>query len=533
MNHNISINITGTYQRRKRSFLSRLYTEYEINTILDGKDSYRVFRRYKEFSSLNSEIEEILAENAITLPKFPKKIFNKLSAAVISERRANLELWLQEASGHTELLLPLSKFLNVPTDGFEIVSTNRQNSVSQDENLIVEFSTKVTSESRNRYRALEEFEWQFFSKRRLVRNEYFAILLNVLIPLCGLDNIGCKALDILTKLISSDRFWDFNKVKQELVKLGPDFLSKMKLNDHLMRRIHGESQCLAYEILKVLDENFQLAKDNFGLNIVLNNDLEALEAFDEWGSEKTICKSLPKILSHGSLDWRRLKCNERDSEIFYRLINKELAIKCEVNLETTVQRLISIITVPEERKKWDNKLIEMSKFELPEGQAGYHFLYNYEHTMYELNSIYTIRETDDYTLVQFKHTSSYTFNMAAINGIVESSYLIEKMENSESLLKEDSEEILEPVNKVEKLKLTWSSHFCDRCSKMFLSDLVDESDNYRQSIHQFIVAAEKREEKTNRTRINSMAAALERKQLAKRQAPLSLFNLDRSSSNVA
>lgn len=159
-----------------------------------------------------------------------------------------------------------------------------------DEELIFDFTTRLNTDSRNKIKALDDFEWNFFSKRRSVRSELISFLLKTIIPLCGLNNIGNKAMDIIAKLTSRDRYREYQTVIKELVKIDPEILCEMRLNEHLTKKSHGDCQPQAFHILQILAENFRSNRSETLVISILNHDQEAFDIFHNWENEQFVIK---------------------------------------------------------------------------------------------------------------------------------------------------------------------------------------------------------------------------------------------------
>ena len=83
-------------------------------------------------------------------------------------------------------------------------------------------------------------------------------MLQCLIPLCGDDFIGSKALDFISKITTSDYYRDFTIASSELTKFTPEYLKEMKLNEHLTKKRFGDSQIQAYNICKIIENSLGL-----------------------------------------------------------------------------------------------------------------------------------------------------------------------------------------------------------------------------------------------------------------------------------
>ena len=102
---------------------------------------------------------------------------------------------------------------------------------------------------------IEAFNFQFFSRKRVIQHEVIGKLTECLVSLCGDDFFGSKVLDILTKLITSDYFRDFSVVCKELCKISQGKIITMNLHEYLTKKRFSDSQLQAYTLCKILEEN--------------------------------------------------------------------------------------------------------------------------------------------------------------------------------------------------------------------------------------------------------------------------------------
>ena len=102
-----------------------------------------------------------------------------------------------------------------------------------------------------------------------------------MIPLCGDEFIGSKALDFITKLITSDYYREFAVASKELTNFSPEYYKTMQLHEYLTKKRFCDSQIQAYEICKILEEAlganvfYEIVKI-----IQLNHDQSAIEIFN-------------------------------------------------------------------------------------------------------------------------------------------------------------------------------------------------------------------------------------------------------------
>lgn len=102
---------------------------------------------------------------------------------------------------------------------------------------------------------IENFNWHFFAKKRTVQQEAIEKLIACLVPICGDLFLGSKALDIISKLTTSDYFKDFSMVCKTFTRFQPDLLKKMHLNEYLTKKRFCDSQLQAYALCKIIEEN--------------------------------------------------------------------------------------------------------------------------------------------------------------------------------------------------------------------------------------------------------------------------------------
>ncbi len=224
-----------------------------------------------------NQINNTLRANRITLPPFPSKVWDSLNSDIINDRRAKLEAWLRATLMHYSLIPFVAKFLDIQESQYDTehpeVSIQNLNS---DETVIHEFIERINSKVKDRIRTLDEFDWLFFSKRRVVRPDSIVMLIHQIIPLCSESNLGSKAINLLYKLMSVDRnkgkiYLDFQSAIREFVKVSPVVLRKMNLNLHVQSMLHGDSSHQAFHITKILAAHYRTVRCEDLLREVVRN----------------------------------------------------------------------------------------------------------------------------------------------------------------------------------------------------------------------------------------------------------------------
>ena len=253
MDQLLEVSIPRTQTRRKTGVFSRLYTVlakqvYELKVILDDSYEFILFKRYKEFRQLNHEVKKIVYNKSV-LHKFPGKNMNPMNPLVISARKSGLEKWLQSLLSVKQAETLVKGFLNIKESMIEEASALQK--MSADECLIKDFSSQITSDSHSKFNIIDGFEKKYFHKRRAIREQYTNLLIKTLIPLCGDNYIGSKALNFLYKLCISDHNRDFERAAKEVTKFPIKELKKMKLNEYILRQRFSDCEIEAFYILSL------------------------------------------------------------------------------------------------------------------------------------------------------------------------------------------------------------------------------------------------------------------------------------------
>lgn len=244
-----------------------------------------------------------------------------------------------------------------------------------------------------------------------------------------------------------------------------------------------------------------------------------MEVFSSWGNEKSAEKPVVAVRSSVQ-DWRPL-LKEKDLCLEFRFIGRELEINAFLHVRSTIPRVIDILTVPSERKKWDIRMQEMLNIPL---NGGFIFIYANERKLYEFHSLVKILQSQTQGTVEF-NTLCYEFKrqntvFGKFTSVYNASVIEETEEENKGL-----EEFDPQGNKFHKLKVTWNSHFCEASFELIRGDIFQEADILRKSFQLMINLAEFRDQETAEgiQNENNLLETFERKKLTK---TFSLGNFD-------
>ncbi|OMJ72071.1 hypothetical protein SteCoe_29578 [Stentor coeruleus] len=501
------IYVPSTLSKSGKSIFSASFTLYEIRVKLAPNCEIIAFKRYSELLNFSEKLFPQIREERIFLPKFPGKKLNKLNESLILQRRIELEQWLKSAISHKSLQDKILTFLDYVITPLNL---NSKAKTSPDELLILEFVEKISKDAQNKMKLIENFSWNFFQKKRTVQQNYISQLTECLVPLCGCEFVGSKALDVLSKLTTSDYFRDFVLVCRVLTSFPPRILKKMCLNEYLTKKRFSDSQLQAYNLCKTIQDSLS----NIELIEILNHDDEALVIFHNWGQEAV--QESPRNIVVRIQDWRPI-IETKDLDFKFRFIGKDLEISGIITAEATVSRIIDILTVPSERKKWDIRLVDMKP--IAEIQ-GFSFTYLAERTLYEFHTAMKKTQTNSLATIEFQ-TTCYMFKQPnSVLGRFNSCYIIEQCDDQVSSTKDSEEKLFLNSNESKsssKVKINLNSHYCEASYHLVRGDLFQEADTMRKSFELFIDIAEYREDriKTPQSVDNPILQAFERKKLGR------------------
>jgi hypothetical protein len=443
-----------------------------------------------------------------------------MSPSVISKRKSGLEKWIQHALTFPIFESKLKVFLEIPS---EVISkTDPIDKLNDDEVLIKEFTSSISSSPHSKTNIIDSFDKKFFSKRRNIRETYIHLLLNTVVPLCSDEYIGSKALYVLYKLCNSVNFRDFDTAIKELSKLSAGLLSCMKLNDYLLKRRFCDGEIQAFHILKEIRPYF----DDQSFLIVLNQDLEAEKVFKSWVSGGCIAKPQNEISSNS--EWRSLAGRNEDISIKFRFVNKELEFLATFNVESDIQTVAELIIVPGKRKLWDLNLEEMEEVKKNHDDRCLRLLYSHQRSFFEFHNSVSVSSSLFSCKIQFKSKNFSCVQPKGTLGRLTSLYKLENVGSGDkSFVSSPGKEVkikrtssngdllLEELEKKQaSIKVTWQSTFCENSKKMLISDCFQETDLVSKTFSRFLEVAESRSnDEIRRNPSNSIWQACERKKL--------------------
>jgi hypothetical protein len=474
-------------------------------------------KRYSELRELSekvtkNQLKPLCETLDIYLPNFPGKKLMKNRDSLTEKRREKIERWLQLAVKHSSLSKKIMDFLNLSE---ETIQNELSASAKPDENYVLDFIEKLSGCKNNKLNQIDKFCFMFFSRKRTVSDAVLKKLLEALLPLCGSDLCGGKVVDVLSKLTSSDYFKDFACVCKVFANIDIYLLREMNLNDYLTKKKFVDSQLQVYKLCKIYEENCRSPVLNELVKPKqLLNDKDAIFVYRNWGMQT---KQPDQQLSLEILSWRPLISTENMS-VKFRFIERQLEISGEIIVESSVQKIINILTVPSERKKWDILLIDMK----PVGSNGFIFTYSSEKTVYEFHTLISIAKASESeqipATVEFVTTCYEKLDPISKIGKINSSYSIEKMDEHVSSTKESQDMILCGLASdfvAGRVKVQWSSSYCQTSFSLVRGDVFQEADVLKKSLDRLICVAEGREEQMESLENpkNPLIDAFERKRL--------------------
>jgi hypothetical protein len=225
-----------------------------------------------------------------------------------------------------------------------------------------------------------------------------------------------------------------------------------------------------------------------------------LEIFSNWESDSLVVRSVPKINSASSLQWREMKWNDFPGElkIEYRFLNRELELKFELlSFSTEVSKVLTALLDPERRKTWDLKLSSM--IEVQEGKLA--MVYSVDNSLIDFmveSKIHSSSSQTDVNLISVDYEFSVENSQRCECNI---SYCIEEVEDYESKSPEsDPTESLHSTPELEIdtssaksveiytnpiIKILCLAKFDQLGSRVFISDVLEEDRTLKDSLMLF------------------------------------------------
>jgi len=209
---------------------------YEVHFSCLADSPQNIRRRYSEFHKFHSLIKH--KDRKGLLAPFPKKKWvRSWTPQVVEERRKGLETWLGEVAGKATLKVYLLDFLGAAP----IFEERLTNSPTPGEQTITQTLSRLVTQPHMRLATLEAFEKEFFELKGPVNTDYILAFVQKLVPLCGDNYVGCKAICILANLASREKYRWYLDVVRSVRQLPLPALREMHLEKHLLRAMGEES----------------------------------------------------------------------------------------------------------------------------------------------------------------------------------------------------------------------------------------------------------------------------------------------------
>ena len=214
-----------------------------------------------------------------------------------------------------------------------------------------------------------------------------------------------------------------------------------------------------------------------------------------------------------------------------RFINKQLQFQASMVIESDFSTIISLVTCPVERKKWDLRLVEMEEIPLLGDEMGLKFVYAQDRLVIEFHSAIYIQKSLFSTVINFKSKKYSNAQASAVLGVMSSSYKLEYLDHTKlsfvGSIPETKEikrtsstgDLFQEELEKQKasIRCTWKANFCEQSMKLFIADCLEETHKLKHSFQRFIQVAESRAEvAADKSPENLILEACERKKLRRK-----------------
>jgi hypothetical protein len=168
--------------------------------------------------------------------------------------------------------------------------------------------------------------------------------------------------------------------------------------------------------------------------------------------------------------------SSQDIVLEYTSYEKKLLVTGHFDIKTKVSRLVGLLVVPNRRKQWDLRLIDM----------------------YEDNRVYKMRYFTDNVIYDFdcsiEIVDKLSFILIKVEGFMNSS----SESNFKSIFNIEKPPGIEYKHNVEtKVKCHWNLQFTGKAKKIFVHDIVEENNLLQSS---FSILCDLAQKKNNRCR---------------------------------
>jgi hypothetical protein len=465
---------------------------------------------------------------------------NPMNASIISQRRIALEKWLQHALSVKALETFLREFLEIQPDMLE--RTGETERLNEDERIVKDFESKINANPHSRTNIIDTYEKKFFSKRRNIRDGILRVLMSTLVPLCGDDYIGSKALYFIRKLCAGDHNRDFEGAIKALMALPVPILQQMKLDEYLLKNRFSESQMQAFELLSIFSSNLDPSTISSIVNVTqVNNKESALSVFHNWATVSPVVAANNNTVIPNNIDWRVICLGDtsHDLEISFRYVNKQLELIATFKIESDFVTLIHLLTDAEKRKTWDLKLHSIEEIPTLYDELCLKMVYLQDRAFYEFHNTVRVDKSISSATIHFKSKIFSQIKAKGLLGQMTSCYKLQLVKKNEKSFSEEHSfdevkrcnscgNILEEEKEktMASIHVTWKAKFCEDSKRLFLSDCLEETGILKGTLERLIKVAECRDSEAGEmSPVNTILQACERKKLRK------LSNLRKLSTN--
>ena len=369
----ICVTLVETHTVTPSSLYERAYTvqitqEYVLRVDIPG-GSLTIRRRYRELKRLQGQVTAtqlapIAEAMGITLPAFPKTAWLSMRPAVVEERRRLIENYLRVALLSPILVSPILDFFDVnPSEIKQVISALEgqeakplAQQLNDGEQLIQTFNARLLREPNNKVRVIEDFDQRFFGLQRFIRYEFSVLLLSDVVPLCADPVFGSKALDIVYKILSREWVRSHQEFRSALVKLPPEMLATMHLDEYLIGDIRSANS-QAFTVFSAIYDYYQRGGQMGKALRVLNGNAAAMELFEGWVNG---CIS-PRIHEEErprrkSGEWVELSRTAGDLSLKHREMEGVLELMITLLIHVPPDQVLPALTEWKIRQKWDETM---------------------------------------------------------------------------------------------------------------------------------------------------------------------------------
>lgn len=221
-----------------------------------------VFRRYSEFYRLRELVlREMKDLEGIPFPK--KRLLRSCTPQNVENRRVTLETWLISLAKRDQLCCLLLDFLSAIKASEEA----KRSVPNAGETIIVATIAKLAAQPHMRLSTLESFENEFFRVGNAVSQDFLLALIQKIVPLCGDNYTGCKAISILSKLISRASNRSFTEAIRALRSLPLESLREIHLERHLLKAMQVDTGEESFRLLQLLSQDDSSRSDQLVVGI--------------------------------------------------------------------------------------------------------------------------------------------------------------------------------------------------------------------------------------------------------------------------